>query len=243
MVEIGQLQILRRYPFKGMRGEDIKSVHVSFTGLRGDRVYALVDPDNTGTFPWVTPRLRPEMLLFEPRFKHQFDDVPFPDLSRLEVEVTTPEGAHFRADDPAFLAFLENRFQRKLKLRFSEKGMQDARPISILGLASLKRLEEETGLTLDHRRFRANFYVEWKDAKPLYEEDLMGRTLQFGEKLQVMVTKKNTRCTVINLDPATAMASTEVLKTVGKQHKGMIGVYAATLQDGVVTQGDAVFLL
>ncbi|MGB6625499.1 MAG: hypothetical protein WBE43_12010, partial [Candidatus Acidiferrales bacterium] len=66
--KLGTLEILRRYPFKGMRGEDIDEAFVTFPGLIGDRAYAFVDPSRPSNFPWMTGRLVREMILFQPRF-------------------------------------------------------------------------------------------------------------------------------------------------------------------------------
>jgi uncharacterized protein YcbX len=159
------------------------------------------------------------------------------------VRVKAPGGETHDIDDPAFLKSLEERFGRPVRLRFSEKGMQDARPVSIFGLSSLKLLAQEAGMELDHRRFRANFYVEWATDEPLYEEKLVGKTLQIGKKLKLLVDKKDPRCIIINLDPQTARAEPKVLKTVGLSHQGCIGVYAVTLQEGVASQGDPIYVV
>jgi uncharacterized protein YcbX len=230
-----------------MRGEELARAYVAFSGIAGDRVHAFVDPALVATkpnFPWVSARQVPEMLLFQPRFvSPPEENQQFPSSERFRVEVTTPEGAVRALEDPAFLAELEARWKRPLILRFSEKGMQDSRPISIFGAATLEQLSGETSLELDPRRFRANFLIEWADPAPKHEEALIGKPLQIGEKLQLTITKRDPRCVIINLDPETSQSSPEVLMTVGKAHGGRIGVYAAVLQDGVVAQGDGVFAL
>ena len=96
---------------------------------------------------------------------------------------------------------------------------------------------------MDHKRFRANFYIEWKNGAPFYEETLLGRILQVGETLKILIAEKDPRCVIINLDPETSAPSPEVLKTVGKKHQGRVGVYAVTVQEGVAAQGDPVHLL
>ena len=68
MKHIGKLKILRRYPVKSMKGEDLKEVFVSYTGVRGDRIYAIVDEENKTNFPWLTARQKAELLSFSPHF-------------------------------------------------------------------------------------------------------------------------------------------------------------------------------
>jgi uncharacterized protein YcbX len=226
-----------------MRGEDLSRAWVTYAGLAGDRVYAFVDPEKAGNFPWLTARQVPELLRFTPSFVDPPEEtLKYPSRERWRVRVRTPEGEERDLEDPAFHRELAARFGRPLELRFSERGMQDARPVSLFGLPTLRLLEEEVGIPLDPRRFRANFYVEWSSGRALHEEGLVGRTLQLGEKLRVLIDKKDPRCLIVNLDPDTAEAGPEVLKTVGKLHKGCIGVYAVVVAEGVVAKDDPVFL-
>jgi MOSC domain-containing protein YiiM len=48
---------------------------------------------------------------------------------------------------------------------------------------------------------------------------------------------------MITLDPDTAEKTPAVLKTVAQAHEGKAGVYAATLVEGTIRQGDPVELL
>jgi len=224
-----------------MAGEDLREVFVTYAGIAGDRAYAFIDPTNPANFPWMTGRLKREMILFRPRFlAPPAPAEEHPPRSSFRAEVVTPEGRTLSVDDPAFTPFFEERFRRKLELRFSERAMHDACPISLLGLDSLQFLSQETGTELDHRRFRANFYVRWDNGKPFYENELVGAKLRIGEKLTVMVVKKDARCVIITLDPSTAEASPKVLEMVAKNHANYLGVYGSVLREGIVRAGDAV---
>ncbi|HEX4924205.1 MAG TPA: MOSC domain-containing protein [Bdellovibrionales bacterium] len=241
---LGSVHLIRRYPFKGMRGEDLARVFVRTSGLTGDRVYALTDAGSTSNFPWITSRLVPEMVLFEPKLLDPPPpEVKYPAESNYRVEITFPDGTVQAAESPAFVPALEARWGRKLKLRFSEGGMHDARPVSILGLSSLEQLEREVQMPLDHTRFRANFYVKWREPGPFFEETLLGRTIQIGDKVRVHVSKRNKRCVVITLDPRTAQSSPQILKHVGQKYGGNAGVYASVIDDGVVNVGDPISLV
>ena len=224
-----------------MAGEDLREVFVTYAGIAGDRAYAFIDPTNPANFPWMTGRLKREMILFRPRFvAPPAPAEEHPPRSSFRAEVVTPEGRTLSVDDPAFTPFFEERFGRKLELRFSERAMHDACPISLLGLDSLQFLSQETGMELDQRRFRANFYVRWDNGKPFYENELVGAKLRIGEKLTVMVVKKDARCVIITLDPSTAEASPKVLEVVAKNHANYLGVYGSVLREGIVRTGDAV---
>jgi MOSC domain-containing protein len=242
--QIGTLAGLRRYPVKSMSGEDLAEARVTFAGIMGDRVYAFIDTNNKSDFPWMTGRKSHEMILFRPRFiEAPRPDEGIPGIEQYAVEVTTPEGRQFRMGDEQFTKYLEERFGRPLRLRFSERSMTDARPLSILGLSTIRALSEETGTNLDRRRFRENLYVDWQDARPFFEDELVGRELQIGETIALQVVKKDERCVMIGLDPDTAKASPHVFEHVSREHGGCTGVYAAALREGIVRAGDPIFLI
>jgi uncharacterized protein len=240
--KLGTLRILRRYLFKSMAGEDLNEVFVTFSGLVGDRAYAFVDRNKHSNFPWMTARERHEMLLFRPRYLEAPDPAnEHPSASFFQAEVLTPEGEKLSPSDSCFTAYFEKRFGHELELRFSERAMQDACPVSLLGLPTVKSLSDEAGIPLEHTRFRANFYIEWENDKPYYEDELVGSSLRIGEKFIFTVVENNMRCAIITLDPATAQASPEVGKLVARNHGNCFGVYGSVLQEGVVRQGDPVF--
>jgi uncharacterized protein YcbX len=244
MTSIGTVETLMRYPVKSMRGESLDAVHVAYTGITGDRVWAFVDPDKKPSFPWHSAREQHDLLLYQPRFRAAPAlDQQYPTEDRFDVDVTTPDGETFALRDPKLLDGLRRKSGRPFILRFSEKGMQDARPISIFGLGTVTGLSAEAERPLDPLRFRANVYVRWTDPTPFFEDTLVGRQLRIGDKLEVLIAKKDPRCVIITLDPATAEAHPEVLRTVAKNHKGCAGVYAVVVKEGVVKRGDAVELL
>lgn len=240
--QIGTLKILRRYPVKSMAGEDLAEARVTYAGITGDRVYAFIDADNHSIFPWMTARQAHEMILFRPRFlapPTADDDIPC--AERYAAEVTTPDGKTFCIGDAEFTKYLEQRFGRTLLFRFSERNMTDARPISILGTSTIKALSSETEIDLDPRRFRENFYIEWRDERPFFEDELIGRQLQIGEIVAVQVVKKDGRCVMISLDPETAVSSPQVFHRVSQHHDGCTGVYAAVLREGIVRLNDPIY--
>ena len=244
MQPAGTLKSLRRYPVKSMAGEDLSESRVFFAGLAGDRVYAFIDNNNRSNFPWMTARQARDMLLFRPRFLHpQAVEKEIPDPARYEVEVMSPEGQAFQLPGDELEPFLEKRYNRDLRLKFSERSMTDARPVSLFGLATVQALAEEAGVPIDPRQFRANFYVQWEDGRPYFEDELVGREVQIGETVMVQIVKKDGRCVMINLNPDTAASTPEVLNTVAREHAGYVGVYGAVLREGIVRSGDPVYLL
>ncbi len=242
MERLGTLKLLRRYPVKSMAGEDVREARVTFSGLMGDRVYAFVDTNNKSDSPWMTARQGHDLILFRPRWVEALrTDEGNPYAEQYAIEVRTPEGEQFRIGDEAFTEYLEQRFGRSLRLRFSERSMLDSRPVSILGLSTLQALSQEVGIELDPRRFRENFYVEWDEKRSLFEDGLVGKVLQIGETVTTHVVKKNKRCVIITLDPDSSKASPQVLERVARGYDGCVGVYGAVLREGIVRVNDPIF--
>jgi uncharacterized protein len=238
---LGTLAALRRYPVKSMAGEDLTEARVTYAGLVGDRVYAFIDNQNKSDFPWMGARQTHDFILFRPKFfapPHAADELFT--ATDYTTKVTTPEGESFTMGDPLFTEFLEKRTGRSLRLRFSERCMTDARPVSIFGTDTVRALSEECGVKIDPRQFRANFYVQWENRTPYYEDTLIGREMQIGETVVVQAVKKDARCIMITLDPETAASSPKVLETVYHSHEGYIGIYGAVLREGIVRVGDPI---
>jgi uncharacterized protein len=240
---IGIVRLVRRYPVKGMAGEDLDEAYVAYTGLVGDRVYAFIDPENKTDFPWMTPRIWSQMLTLQPHFispPAATEERPAPE--KFRVVVTTPDGASHDVTSESFRGHLERHFKRPIVLRFSERSMHDTRPISILGCKTLDALSAETGVAPDPRRFRCNFLVEWNEPSPYFEDSLVDRRIRIGEQAEFVVVKRNVRCKVITIAPDTAEETPKVLEIVAREHESRTGVYGAVLREGIVRRGDAVFV-
>lgn len=242
MQQIGVVSRLRRYPVKSMAGEDLERVFVAYSGLTGDRIYALVGLSEKKSFPWLSARQRPGLLLYKPRFVQPLcPESPYPNMENLAVTVRLPHGLEGSLTDPRVLEALRKDLQCDFQLRFSERGMQDSRPLSLMGEATIAALSRETGQPLDPRRFRANLYVRWLSEEPFFEDALVGRQLQIGEKLTLLISKKDPRCKVIGLDPDTAESQPAILETVVRAHDGCAGVYAVVLREGIIETGAPIY--
>lgn len=100
-----------------------------------------------------------------------------------------------------------------------------------------------TGVDLDKRRFRANVYVELDSGTAFGEEEFVGRKLRIGAKATIAIMDRDPRCKMITLDPVTARANPEVMRSVAQGHEGMAGVYGAILIEGTIRSGDEIALL
>jgi uncharacterized protein len=242
---LGVVRELRRFPVKGMAGEQLDSAFLSFAGIVGDRVYAFrqTETPSPAERPWLTARIWRPMLLQRPRFLAASAIAERAGQSAYPLQVTTAEGDTLDVADPRLREYLEGGSGRELRLRFSERSMHDSRPISIFSVATLAALAEETRRKLDARRFRANLLVDWNGGGPLREEALIGCRLRVGKKAELLLVKKDRRCVVVTLEPDSAQAAPEVLENIWTRHGGCAGVYAAVLREGVVERGDGIFAL
>ena len=64
---VGHVESLWRYPVKSMRGEELDTSYMGFSGVYGDRLYAFRTSVAPEGFPYVTDREQEQMLLYQPR--------------------------------------------------------------------------------------------------------------------------------------------------------------------------------
>jgi len=260
MSVIGRVDSLWRYPVKSMRGEELDEVFAGYPGVYGDRVFAFKSSASPTGFPYFTAREQRRLLKYRPRFRHPDKAArpvnlaeaeskgagPLPaDISELMVDIETPEGKTLAIDDPMLMDMLRANIDAKheLTLMRSHRAMTDCRPMSIFSLQSARQLSEETGMSVDKRRFRANVYVELASDQGFGENELVGRTLKIGSKVVVNVLERDARCVLITLDPDTGEQSPAILKKVAQAHEGTAGVYGAVIVAGMLHKGDSVELL
>jgi uncharacterized protein len=261
MAIVGRVESLCRYPVKSMRGEEVQQAFVGFAGIYGDRVYAFHDSGASKGFPWLTGRQQERMLLYKPTFRHPQSAINPPNLSEAEslsagatplyasieemmVDVETPAKSVLAIDDPALIAELSDGLGdgHALSLVRSDRSLTDCRPVSVFSLQTIQQIGREAELILDKRRFRANIYADLHMAA-FSENALVGRRLALGARAVVAVIGLDPRCKMITLDPDTAEAKPEVLRTVAQHHGGNAGLFGAVLTEGVVRPGDAIDLL
>ncbi|RIK25180.1 MAG: hypothetical protein DCC52_11575, partial [Chloroflexi bacterium] len=196
---LATIQQIFLYPVKSMRGVAVNTAHLSLNGFIGDRRYAFVQRELAATdgFPWLTGRDKPKMILYAPRFIR----APTAEDWDAPIVVQTPEGQELEIEDSRFFLFK------------TKRGNYDSQHVSLFSLASLRDLESESASAIDPRQFRANLYIE-PVGDPFVEDEWVGRVLQIGAHARVGVTKKDTRCMMINLDPDSAKQNPAVLRTV-----------------------------
>ena len=230
---VGRVVGLWRYPVKSMAAEALAEVDVSWHGLAGDRRWAFIrhGVPHSG-FPWLTIRERDAMSHYQP----SFGDPTQPDKSRTIVR--TPSGGIFDVTDPALAAELWPQGAQVMK---QDRGVFDTFPLSLITTQTIARLSETIGTHLDVQRFRPNILVEPFERAPFLEDGWLGAVLRIGG-MRMRVDKRDGRCVVITIDPATGERNPAILRTVARERQGCLGVYGSTVEPGRVDVNDAVMI-
>lgn len=259
---VGTVENLWRYPVKSMRGEELEEMFAGYAGVYGDRLFAFGSSANDKGFPFFTGRDQRQIVRYRPRFRYPekaAQPVNWRDAQKLSpninpifasdvdlmIDVETPDGEIFAIDDPRLIEQLRANINSKHKLTLlrSEKAMTDCRPLSIIGVQTVRKLADETGMDVDKRRFRANIYLDLTNADGFGENEFVGKSLRIGPNVAVQVLQRDGRCMMITIDPDTAEKTPAILKSVAQAHEGMAGVYAAVLTQGLIRKGDPVELI
>jgi uncharacterized protein YcbX len=230
---VGRVVGLWRYPVKSMGAEALAEVDVSWHGLAGDRRWAFIRDGMTDSgFPWLTLRECPQMSHYRPSFA----DPTRPD--RSPTTVRTPSGTVFDVAEATLRAELCPGGARLIR---QDRGIFDTFPLSLITTQTIDRLGEGIGARLEVLRFRPIFRVQAEDGAPFPEDGWVGRALRIGG-LRLRVDKRDGRCAVITIDPATMERDPAILRAVARDRQGCLGVYGSTVEPGRVAVGDPVFI-
>jgi uncharacterized protein YcbX len=230
---VGRVAGLWRYPVKSMAAQQLTAVDVSWHGLAGDRRWAFIRHDKVQSgFPWLTLRERADMN----RYRPSFVEPDRPDRSATVVH--TPSGAAFDVADPALAAELCADGTRAIR---QDRGVFDTFPLSLITTRTISRLGEMVGTALEVARFRPNILVEASEEQPFLEDDWVGCVLRIGD-MRMRVDKRDGRCVVITIDPATTERDPAILRTVARERQGCLGVYGSTVEPGRIAIDDPVVI-
>ena len=234
MHRIGTVAELWRYPVKSMRGESLAEAELDPAGLVGDRRFAFASTAAPAGKPMLSSQERSAMLRYAPRL----DPLP---------EIVTPQGRRLALPSPALVTELQQALaagDATLTMRRSpERPLTDVRPVSLVSTATLRRLNEEFGRSIDTQRFRSNLVLALDAEQPFGEDALAGALLHFGEAdgPQLRVLERIPRCRMVSLDPETTDADPDLLRHLARWHDGRLGIYASVHRPGRLRTGEALF--
>lgn len=236
---VGVVRAIYRYPVKSMRGESLTEADVEWQGVVGDRAYAFVQSDDRSTFPYLTARELPDLLLYTPKLRDASKPYSSP------VLVRTPEGDEYLIDGDELHASIAGRYPRPFYLlRLGRRSTHDAAPLSLISTSTINALGSRLDMTFDAMRFRPSILVETPDGESFPEQRWVGQSLAFGDDdLRMVVSEPDIRCKMITLDPRTGAAEPRVLAEVVRNLDGALGVYGLPQKAGTLRVGQTVRLL
>ncbi len=238
-IELGHISALFRYPIKSMAGERLEAAKVGWHGVEGDRRFGVRRLADRGGFPWLTASRLPELLLYQPFGRQEVAGEPLP------THVRSPGGREFAITDVALSQEIVTRHGADVELMPNRHGIFDEGAISAIAGGTIRGIAREAGVDADVRRFRPNLVIETRDGQPFEEDRWVGQVLEFGSDgtgPAINVTLRDQRCVMLNLDPNTAEANAEVMKTVVRLNENYAGVYATVIRTGELHVGQVVRL-
>lgn len=235
---VGSIAGLIRYPVKSMRGVPVPAADAGWHGLDGDRRLAMRRLDDRGGFPWLTASRLPALLQYTP-----IDDAA--PAATHPAQVRTPDGRAYAVYDPALADELGDRIGDRLEMVHLNRGIFDEANLSIISRATVAALCAAASLPADVRRFRPNVLIDLDGDEPFAEDQWVGGRVTFGdteEAAAAVVTHRDLRCAMVNYDPDTALASPQLLRTIGRAHASCAGVYATITRPGRLRVGQSLYV-
>ena len=235
--QVGFVKALYRYPVKSMKGESLDQVQVWWHGFEADRRYAFIRADNSSRFPWLTAREVPTMLQYMPYFVEPTNPVD------SDVQVRMPDGQEVALDSSELHQQLTSLYKGPIYLLQSGRGFFDSMDLSLISTATVNAIGEGADVTLDPLRFRPNILIEAFEDALMPENAWVDGLLIFGERdtsASMRVNRKDARCIITNLDPATSDQKPSVLRTIVRNHGQCAGVYGSPERTGTIQVGDVI---
>ncbi len=241
-----------RYPVKSLRGELLDSAVIEPRGLVGDRLWAVRDgADGKLGSGKNTRRFRrfpgPALLAFAAQYPVE-PAAGMPERIEPPV-VVTPDGLRHPVGDGSADRF----FQQECGIatlsvaRESEVNHFDEEPVSLIGTATLRWVEEQLpGIASDARRFRPNLVV--RTDEPFAEEAWVGRTVRIGEgddAVELEFSHVLERCVMTTMQQADLPPALGMLKMLARREDQplRLAVVGAPTRPGTIHVGDPVFVL
>jgi len=239
VIEIGHVEAIFRYPVKSMAGERLEVANLGWHGIDGDRRLAFQRMDNRTGMPWLTASKLPGLLLFAPC---RYEEVA---PRHLPTHIRTPDGQEMPVFGEDLAKDVGRRYGSPVQMMHLRYGIFDETSISVIASATVSEIGRLAGRNLDVRRFRPNILIYLLRPLAFQEDEWLGGVLSFGEgegAPAVAVTMRDERCSMVNLDPDSAVPAHEVMKAVVRANQNNAGIYGAVTRTGRLEPGQTVFL-
>jgi len=238
-IEIGQIEAIFRYPVKSMAGGRLEAANLGWHGLDGDRRLAFRRARDHSGFPWLMASRLPDLLRFTPIWREQGVRADLP------THVRTPDGKEMAVFGEELAAEVELRHGAPVQMMELSHGIFDEASVSVISVETVREIGRVTGTTPDVRRFRPNVVVRLLRPDPFQEDRWVGSVLFFGEVghgPSLSVTMRDARCSMVNLDPDSALSAPAMLKAIVQMNQNNAGIYGTVIRTGRLAVGQTVHL-
>ena len=239
LLQIGHVEALFRYPVKSMAGERLETADLGWHGIEGDRRLALRRIEDRGGFPVLSASRLPELLRFVP------ERAPGAGANDLPTHVRTPEGKRLPVFGEELAAEIGRRHGAPVQMMQWKHGVFDEGSVSVVVSETVREVGRLAGRSLDVRCFRPNVLLRLSQPVPFQEDEWVGSVLTFGDGADapaIHVTLRDVRCSMLSLDPDSAVAAPEVLQAVVRERQNQAGIYGTVTRIGRLEVGLPVFL-
>jgi uncharacterized protein YcbX len=239
LIEIGRVEAIFRYPVKSMGGERLEAANLGWHGLEGDRRLAFRRMDDRSGFPWLSASKLPDLVLFTPQRREDGAEGDLP------TDIRTPDGEVMPVFGDDLAAEVGRRYGAPVEMMQMKHGIFDEACISVIASDTVREISRLAGKSPDVRRFRPNILVRSLRSVPFQEDEWLGGVLSFGEgddAPAITVTRRDVRCSMLNLDPDSASPSPEVLKAVVRANQNNAGIYGTVTRIGRLAVGQTILL-
>lgn len=241
---LGVVSALWRYPVSGLQGESLRAGTVTTQGLRGDHSFVLrvkttnkVLGPKSGSHSSDNIESAPGILEFRASFLGNSTGV-----DSLAVQFSS--GHTINSASPSFESELSDALGASVELvpypRIAETRVRAGRTLHLLTSASLDRMKTFYPAG-DFRplRFRPNILVQPPSGLAGFvEEGWVGRTVEVGREVKLLVNKPNTRCKVTTMKQGDAPEDELILRAIENQNGNRLGVMCSVQSEGEVRVGD-----
>jgi uncharacterized protein YcbX len=237
--EIGKVKAIYRYPVKSMAGQPLDSSPVGWHGLDGDRRFAFIRVGSESGFPWLSASKLPRLLQYIPLTAGSNGE------SSIPTHVRTPEGLELELRGQQLQQEISDAYGSQVEVIQLDQGIFDEAKVSVISVSTINAIEKETGRRLEVARFRPNILIDDLDGKAFGEDEWVGNLIWIGDEAKraaLLIYMKDVRCVMINLDPATGAADSEVMKAVVRMNNNNAGAYAMVMRTGLISVGDKLYL-
>jgi uncharacterized protein YcbX len=248
------LQQIYRYPLKSALGETLERAEVSYGGLTGDRVFALLDSKTGRVVSAKRPKLWRSMLQLSSGMIS----------GGREIEVRFPSGRVLRSDSNELVPALSGFLGHDIELLRSREGVlrlersrpedvvsegldadvtmdvnpigeeapgeafQDLATVHLITMSTARAIAAAAGLASPEiPRYRPNFVVDGDDDTPFSENGWVGRELMIGS-LRLQITHPTPRCAIPVLEQGLSLefrpALLAAINQLNRSDAGAFGV-------------------